>query len=182
MTFSHAAKTPGTHSRRRAAAMLALAGCSLGASALGALSLAGGDAGAAPATVVLHYFQKGGTSYFFNALSQPITGYPPVGGHVREDDVDYVGSHTHHAKSGTVTDHLYCNVVTAPATAACFAEFAVGSSLIYIDNATVNLASGAGTLPVDGGTGQYAGYTGTAASTSIGNSNNSDLVITLHKG
>ena len=31
------------------------------------------------------------------------------------------------------------------------------------------------TLAVDGGTGQYAGYSGTAASTTIGNTNNSDI-------
>jgi hypothetical protein len=158
-----------------------LAGCSLGTFALDAVATSGGPADAAPATVVLHYYQKGGAPTFFNATDQVMQGYPPVGGHVREDDVDYVGNHAHHAKTSTVTDHLYCNVVTAPATAACFTEFAVGSSLIYVDNATVNLASGAGTLPVDGGTGQYAGYTGSAASTTIGNSNNSDIVITLHK-
>ena len=39
-----------------------------------------------------------------------------------------------------------------------------------------------GTLAVDGGTGKYAGCSGTAASNAIGGSNNSDIVLTLHKG
>jgi hypothetical protein len=129
---------------------------------------------------VLHFFQKQTALTFYNASGQVIQGYPPVGGHVRQDDVDYVGNHSHHAKHWSVSDHLYCNVVSAPATADCFGEFATGGSLIYSDNLTVNLAN-SGTLAIDGGTGNYAGDSGKYSSTTIGNSNNSDVVLTLHK-
>jgi hypothetical protein len=152
---------------------------------LGALAIGAGapDAAAATgATVVLHLYQKEIVTTFYNASDVVIQGYPPVGGHVKEDDEDFVGSHLHHAKRSTVSDHLYCTVVSAPANALCFTEFAIGGSLIYSDNVPINLAASSGAIPFDGGTGQYAGYSGQVISTSIGNSNNSDLVVTLHKG
>jgi hypothetical protein len=34
---------------------------------------------------------------------------------------------------------------------------------------------------VTGGTGKYVGVTGTSVGTSIGNTNNSNIVITLHR-
>jgi hypothetical protein len=155
--------------------------CAAGTLLLGALALSSGSAGASTSPTILHFFQKETALTFYNASGQVIQGYPPVGGHVREDDVDYVGNHSHHAKQWSATDHLYCNVVSAPATADCFTEFATtGGSLIYADNLTVNLAD-SGTLAIDGGTGNYAGSSGTYASTTIGSSNNSDAVLTLHK-
>lgn len=177
---SHKAGPPSRSTRHPAAK--ALAGCAAGSILLCGLALGGGAAGASTSPIVLDLFQEQTTLTFYNASGQVIQGYPPVGGHVREDDVDYVGNHSHHAKHWTVTDHLYCNVVSGPATADCFTEFASGDSLIYGDNLTVNLASGSGNLAVDGGTGKYAGYSGSAASSAIGNSNNSDIVLTLHKG
>ncbi|HEY1832331.1 MAG TPA: hypothetical protein VGG38_18995 [Acidimicrobiales bacterium] len=160
---------------------LLLAGCASSTVLLGGLALSSGTAEASTPPTVLHFFQKELTLTFSNASGQVIQGYPPVGGHVTENDVDYVGNHSHHAKKWSVTDHLFCNVVSAPATASCFLEFATGGSLIYEDNVTVNLASGSGPLTIDGGTGEYAGYTGAVSSTTVGNTNNSDLVLTLHK-
>jgi hypothetical protein len=158
----------------------AASGCAASTILLGALFLSSGSAGASTSPTILHFFQKETALTFYNASGQVIQGYPPVGGHVREDDVDYVGNHSHHAKHWSASDHLYCNVVSAPATADCFTEFATGGSLIYTDNLSGNLAN-SGTLAIEGGTGDYAGYTGTYASTTIGSSNNSDAVLTLHK-
>jgi hypothetical protein len=158
----------------------AASGCAAGTILLGALLLSSGSAGASTSPTILHYFQKETALTFYNASGQVIQGYPPVGGHVREDDVDYVGNHSHHAKQWSASDHLYCNVVAAPATADCFTEFATRGSLIYADNLSVNLAD-SGTLAIDGGTGMYVGYSGTYASTTIGSSNNSDALLTLHK-
>jgi len=158
-----------------------LSGCAASTILLSAVALSNRAASASTSAIVMRFFQKQTTLSFYNASGQVIQGYPPVGGHVREDDVDYVGNHSHHSKHWSVTDHLYCNVVSAPATADCFAEFATGDSLIYADNLTLNLASSSGTLTIDGGTGNYAGYSGTLSSTAIGNSNNSDLVLTLHQ-
>jgi hypothetical protein len=166
--------------RRHLVRRALLTGCAASTILLSALALSSGAAGASTSPTVLHFFQKQTALTFYNASGQVIQGYPPVGGHVRQDDVDYVGNHSHHAKHWSVSDHLYCNVVSAPATADCFGEFATGGSLIYSDNLTVNLAN-SGTLAIDGGTGNYAGDSGTYSSTTIGNSNNSDVVLTLHK-
>jgi hypothetical protein len=168
-----------TRSRRRPA-LIVLAGCALGALPVAALAT-GGAADASSAPTPLHYFQKESALTFTNASGTVIQGYPPVGGHVLEDDNDYAGNHTHHAAQPTMTDHLFCTVVTAPATATCSFEFATGDSLLYADGITVNLASSAGTIPLSGGTGRFAGDSGSATSTPVGNTNNGDIVLTLHK-
>jgi hypothetical protein len=163
-------------------AAMMLTGCVTATMALGAQAQEGTVAGAAPTSTVLRYFQKTVTLQFSNADNKVIQGYPPVGGHVLENDVDYVGTHAHHAKKWTVSDHLFCTVVTAPATADCFASFALGDSLIYADDFPVNLASTSlGKVPLVGGPGKFAGYTGGATSTNVGNTNNSDLVLTLRR-
>jgi hypothetical protein len=161
---------------------LLLAGCTLGTLSLGAGALGGAPAGASSSPTPLRYFQKQSVVTFTNAAGAVLQGYPPVGGHVLEDDVDYVGNHTHHAAHPSMTDHLFCTVVTAPATATCFVEFATGDSLLYADDISLNLASSAGTIPLSGGTETFAGDAGSVASNPVGNSNNSDLVFTLHKG
>jgi hypothetical protein len=160
---------------------LLLGGCALSAIPLGTAVLGGGQAGASSSPKALHYFQKESVLTFTNASGDVIQGYPPVGGHVLENDVDYVGNHTHHATQPTMTDHLFCTVVTAPATANCSFVFGAGDSLLYADGISVNLASSAGTIPISGGTGRFTGDAGTAVSTPVGNSNNGDIVLTLHK-
>jgi hypothetical protein len=162
---------------------LILGGCALSLLPLGADALGEGPAGASSSSSSspLHYFQKESVLTFTNASDTVIQGYPPVGGHVLEDDVDYVGSHTHHAAQPTMTDHLFCTVVTAPATATCSFEFASGDSILYADGISVNLAADVGTIPLSGGTGKFSGDAGSVASSPVGSSNNSDLVLTLHK-
>ncbi len=158
-----------------------VAGCAAGSLALGVQALSGGMADAAPATMVLHYYQVQTALTFYNASNAAIHHYPPLGGHVKEDDVDYVGSQASHGATWTVSDHLFCTVVSMPANAKCFAVFAAGDGLIYADNFTTNLAANNGTIRVDGGTGSFAGYTGSLTDTTIGNTNDSSVVITLHK-
>jgi hypothetical protein len=160
-----------------------MVGCAAGSIWLGIATLGGGTSGAASSTIVLHYYQTQTLLRFLNASNVVIQGYPPLGGHVIEDDVDYVGDKAHHAKKWTVSDHLYCTVVTAPATATCFTVFVTGGSMMYMDNITASLSSSSSpAIPVDGGTGKFAGYTGSTLITGIGNTNNSNVVITLHKG
>jgi hypothetical protein len=162
---------------------LLMVGCVAGPIGLAVATFAGDSSGAASSTLVLHYYQTQTLLKFLNASNVVIQGYPPLGGHVIEDDVDYVGDKSHHAKKWTVSDHLFCTVVTAPATANCSYVFAGGSSIIYMDNLSEDLASSATpAIPIDGGTGKFAGYSGSALITSIGNTNNSNVVITLHKG
>jgi hypothetical protein len=167
--------------RHRTIGKALAAGCAAGALSLAVVGLPANPAGASTKTIVLHFYSKEVVNTFFNAANVVIQGYPPVGGHALENDVDYVGTKAHHAKVSTVTDHLYCTVVSAPANGVCSIEIAIGGSLLYSDNVPTNLAGNSGAVPFDGGTGKYAGYSGSAISTSIGNSNNSTLVITLHK-
>lgn len=136
---------------------------------------------AAPATMVLHYYQVQTDLTFSSAANAVVHHYPPLGGHVIEDDVDYVGNQSSHAATWTVSDHVFCTVVSMPANAKCFAVFAAGDGLIYSDNFPTNLAGNNDTIPVDGGTGRFAGYTGSVTDTTIGNTNYSLVVITLHK-
>jgi hypothetical protein len=157
-----------------------VAGCAASSLALGVQAFSGEMASAAPSTMVLHYFQVQGPLNFYNASNVLVHGYPPLGGHIREDDIDYVGDKTSHAATWTVSDHLFCTVVKMPSTGQCFGEFAVGGSLIYADDFIVHLAAGAGAIHVDGGTGHFAGYTGTITETQLGKTNDSDVVITLH--
>jgi hypothetical protein len=154
----------------------------LGAGVIGVSQAAAGASGKSPSSTVIHLYQVQSSQTFYSASDAVIQGYPPVGGHVKFDDVDYVGNHSHHAKAWTVTDHTFCNIVAAPATANCYYEFASGDSLIYVDNITIDLASSAtsDSFHIDGGTGRYAAYSGTVAATVVGN--NSDLVLTLQKG
>ena len=161
---------------------LLIAGCASGTLSLSAQAFMAESAGANPATMVLHYFQVQTALNFYNAANAVIHHYPPLGGHVREDDVDYVGDQAHHAAKWTVSDHLFCTVVSLPATARCFGQFAIGDALIYADNFTINLGPASdGAISVDGGTANFAGYTGSITETSIGNTNDSDVVITLQK-
>ncbi len=158
-----------------------VAGCAAGSFLLGIQAFSGEMADASPATMVLHYYQVQTDLTFYNASNVAIHHYPPLGGHVKEDDVDYVGNQTGHGATSTVSDHLFCTVVSMPANAQCFAVFAAGDGLIYADNFATNLAANNGTIRVDGGTGRFSGYTGSLTDTTIGNTNNSDVVITLHK-
>ncbi len=138
-------------------------------------------ADAAPATMVLHYYQVQTALTFSNASNVVVHHYPPLNGHVLEDDVDYVGNQSSHAATWTVSDHLFCTVVSMPASAKCFAVFAGDKGIIYSDNFAVNLSGNGNTIPVNGGTGRFAGYSGSLTSTTIGDTNDSVVVITLHK-
>ena len=158
-----------------------VAGYAAGSLILGAQAFNGEMADAAPTTMVLHYYQVQTAGTFTNAANVVIHQYPPVSGHLIEDDVDYVGNQSSHAATWTVSDHVFCTVVSMPANAQCFAVFAAGDGLIYSDNFSTNLAGNHGTIPVDGGTGRFTGYTGSLTDTTLGNRNDSLVVISLHK-
>src|ERR1700677_2149385 len=66
-----------------------VAGCAASSLALAAQASSGEIASAAPSTMVLHYFQLQTSLNFYNASDVLVHGYPPLGGHVREDDIDY---------------------------------------------------------------------------------------------
>lgn len=145
-----------------------------------ALSLAG-PANAGAAATTLHFFQKS----TFQAITTP-TGAPlaadatPAAGDVVEDsDLDFVGSHTHHAKHWTVSDHLVCSLTDNTGGATCFGDFAIGGSLLFADGVTVAFGGTTVRVALTGGTGAYEGASGTVTAKEIGTTNNADVTITL---
>ena len=104
---------------------------------------------------------------------------PAAGDVVEDSDLDYVGSHTHHAKTWTASDHLVCSLTDSTGTATCFGEFAIGGSLLFADGVTVNFGGTSDSVSITGGTGAYRGVTGTVTSKEVGNTDNSDVTITL---
>jgi hypothetical protein len=148
---------------------------------IGACSPAAGApaVGSSPAGT-LHLYSKVVAQNFLSptgaVLKQPA---PTAGNQIDETDLDYVGTHSRHAKNWTGSDHLLC-VFGSNGAPECHGDIAIGGSMILAEGtgspAAVNI------FKVTGGTGVYAGVTGTVTSTNIGNSDNSDFVITLHQG
>lgn len=136
----------------------------------------------------LDFFQKEVSFKVTTATGTPPPAAAPVPGDViDESDLDYVGNGEHHAKQYTATDHVRCTFTTAPtsptgsAQAVCDAAIAIGGSLLVADHVTATLSASAATVPINGGVGKYAGFKGVAVSKSIGNTNNSNFTITIHR-
>jgi hypothetical protein len=99
---------------------------------------------------------------------------------------DYVGNHTHHAKTWTASDHIRCVFQTVPstptgtATAVCDGQIAIGGSMLLADHVTATMSNASTNVPITGGTGAYRGYHGTSTNTNVG-PNNSEFRIVLHR-
>jgi hypothetical protein len=148
-----------------------------------------GSASAKTSTLTLHFFQKGVSFRLTDAAGNPLptNAIPTVGSVFDASDVDYVGNHKHHAKKSTASDHIRCVFETVPttptgtATLLCDGAIAIGGSMLLADHSTAAGSQSSTTVQINGGVGKYKGYHGTATSTSIGNTNNSDLVVKIHK-
>lgn len=65
-------------------------------------------------------------------------------------------------------------------TATCDGQIAIGGSMLLAENAKLTFSnSPTVVVPITGGTGKYRGAHGLVKSTSIGNTNNSDITITF---
>jgi len=142
----------------------------------------------AGATTALHFYSVAQTSELLDASGQPITNpnaEPAVGDRFDSTDLDYVGTHAHHASRYSASDHLSCTFTSISGnsgTATCDGQIAIGSSMLLADNVQVNLGNnGISSVPLNAGTGVYKGAQGTVSSQGIGNTNNSNLTITLTK-
>lgn len=161
---------------------LLLSALAVGLPVMASLALAGSpDAGAAGST--LHFFSKISYQAITDANGKPVpsSASAAAGDVVVSDDLDYVGSHSHHAKNWTASDHLVCSLTDSSGAAVCFGEFAVGGSLLYADGVSVNIGGNTNTVQLTGGTGAYRNITGgTVTSTPVGKTNNTDVTIALH--
>jgi hypothetical protein len=135
----------------------------------------------AAGTTTLHFYSVHQTGTFTDAVGQPISAAdatPVPGDHVDTTDLDYVGNHKHHASIFTASDHLACTFTSATA-ATCSAQVAIGGSLLLTNDVTVALTQNRPPLPINAGTGKYTNARGTVTPTTVGNSNNSDMTITV---
>jgi hypothetical protein len=100
---------------------------------------------------------------------------PAVGDQLEITENAYRGTHQKHSKKVAATSHTICVFKMAKAAPICDGQTAVGGNQLLL----FHTPSG-GASVVSGGTGRFAGAIGTVASTQIGNTNNSDLVIVVH--
>jgi hypothetical protein len=158
----------------------------LPAAALAVFAIAA--AAAKTSTITLHFFQKGVSFKVTDPAGNPVTlsatTSPAPGDVFVATDLDYVGNHKHHAKQYSASDHIRCTFQTvgpSGGTGVCDGQIAIGGSMLLADHVTANLGPNSTSVPLNGGTGKYAGYHGTSTSISIGNSNNSDFTITVSR-
>jgi hypothetical protein len=149
---------------------------------IGALCAVGILAAPATAATRLHFFAKNISNTFTDPSGHRIGNSktpPPAGSAINATEIGYAGNSKHHAKAPTASIHLACVVTTAP-KAVCFAQVAIGGSMLLANQFTVNLAGSGNpfsTVKINGGIGKFAHARGTVHSTPAGNSN-SDFTIT----
>jgi hypothetical protein len=141
--------------------------------------------GASAKTATLHLFSRQTSSTFVTPQGKPLPpNTPPAAGDISDNtDVDYVGTHQHHAKNPTGSDHLRCTITSfaaAGATGVCDGQIAIGGSMLLVNHETVALSESARlTFRINGGTGIYRHAHGKLITTNIGNTSNSDFDIKI---
>lgn len=169
---------------------LALAACGSSGSAK-----AGGSAGptttlptlsASPATLALYLNSRQQASY--TADGKPVTDpnqAPAVGDYFTDSDIIYRGTHAQHDKVSIGSAHLLCAITSISGNTAagvCNGFLDLGGSLMVADHQAVQLGQNANiALSITGGTGRYQGAQGKLASTSVPDSNDTDLTITVSR-
>ena len=157
------------------------AGVRIGVVVIGALCAVAILATSASAATTLHFFDKSLSNTFTDPSGHPIGNSstpPPAGSAINITAIDYAGNSKHHAKAPTASIHLACVVTTAP-HAVCFAQVAIGGSMLLGNQFTVSLASGNpfSTVKLNGGIGKFAHAHGTVHSVPSGKSD-SNVTIT----
>lgn len=176
-------RTHRNHAARRLAGVGALAVAALAAAAVPAL--AGGSAKPGHRqngkTIVLSFYSVT-TSFVYTTAAGKVLAQPPAtpspGDRLELTDVDYKGTHSKHAKRWTVTDHTLCIFGSDGGAPTCDGQAAIGGNQLLLFH-TPGGGAGGDTV-VSGGTGRYAGATGTVAMTEISGTDNSDIVVTVH--
>jgi hypothetical protein len=143
----------------------------------GALVIAATAAVATPAlggqsqTKTLRFFARANDFSLTTADGTPKQGPPAAGDILDVAGVLYRGDHRRHARRPSGTDHTRC-VFTGPESGTCQGEVALGGSLILVRSAL-----GGNPFTAWWGTGRFKGITGTGTSTSVGETNDSDVVL-----
>jgi hypothetical protein len=136
---------------------------------------------AAPAvanSTTLHFFSKQVYSKFTGPTGKPLPPHtaPAPGDRVTFASDDYVGTGKHHAKRPTASDREDCTL-TSPTAAICDGAIAIGGSMLFADNFTLNFSAKVTTVKITGGTGRYRHAHGTVVATTLKHGN--DLKVTV---
>lgn len=149
---------------------------------IGALCAVAILATSATAATTFHFYDKQLSNTFTDPSGHPIGNVntpPPAGSAIDITEIGYVGNSKHHATAPTESIHLACVVTTAP-KAVCFAQVAIGGSMLLANQFTVNLA-GSGNpfskVKINGGVGKFAHARGTVHSTPASR-NSSNITMT----
>jgi hypothetical protein len=157
-------------------------GVRIGLIVIGAFCAVAILAASASAATTLHFFDKQLSNTFTDPSGHPIGNVntpPPAGSAIDITEIGYAGNSKHHATAPTASIHLAC-VVTAAPKAVCFAQVAIGGSMLLANQFTVNLAGPGNpfsTVKINGGVGKFAHAHGTVHSTPAGKSS-STVTIT----
>ena len=142
--------------------------------ALSGAQASSGPRASAARTQILRLFDKP-VATTLTTSDGKVTSHPPYpqpqsGDSLDVYSLDYVGSHAHHAKQWTVSNHLRCTFTQGPPD--CVSNVAIGGSLLVFDG-----------NKLIGATGRYQGATGRVLSNKQvpGTTNASDIVARIHK-
>jgi hypothetical protein len=149
---------------------------------LGALCAIAIPASAASAASTLHLFAKTTDSTFTDPSGHPILTHvpPPAAGSVLTNTgVEYLGTFKHHARAPSASTNIICFVTKAP-NAMCYAQVAIGGSMLLANRFIANLANPNpfASIPINAGTNKLAGARGRIRTTPVGSGNSINLTIT----
>jgi hypothetical protein len=152
-----------------------------GAIVLGTLCAIAIPASSASAATTLRLFARTTYNTFTSPSGHPILGHvpPPARGSVLTNtSLDYLGSAVHHAHAPSASTNIICYVTKAP-KALCYAQVAIGGSMLLANRFTANLADSNpfASIPINAGTGKFARAHGNINTTSAGG-NSINLTIT----
>jgi hypothetical protein len=159
------------------------AGVLIGVVVIGALCAVAIPAASASTATTLHFFEKNLSSTFTDPSGHLIGNSntpPPSGSAADSAAIGYVGNSAHHAKAPSASIHLACVVTNFP-KAVCFAQVAIGGSMLLANQFTISLASSNespfSTVKINGGIGKFADARGTVQTTPAGKGS-SNVTIT----
>jgi hypothetical protein len=156
-------------------------GVRIGVVVIGAICAVTILAAQASAATTLHFYDRQLSSTFTDPSGHPIGNSskpPPSGSAIDTTAIGYAGNSKHHATAPTASIHLACIVTTAP-KAVCFAQVAIGGSMLLANQFTVSVAGSSNpfsTVKINGGIGNFAHARGTVHTTPAGK--NSNITIT----
>jgi hypothetical protein len=134
--------------------------------------------GAAGKTLVLHYYSET-VSFVYRKADGTVLPQPPqtpaVGDQMEITELGYKGTTKKHAKKWSVSSYTVCVFHSAKGAPTCEGVAALGGNQLL----TFHTAPESDHPQVVGGTGRYAGATGSVDMTSTTDSS-SDLVITVN--